>query len=77
MHCTPQFLAVLTCHAARPPKIFLVCGSIVANHIARKIRALVAMPDLGYRGVDAHNPDVHIVHRVKVKRLMHSQLTRG
>ena len=28
-----------------------------------------AFVDLGYRGVDAQNPDVHIVHRGKVKRL--------
>jgi IS5 family transposase len=28
-----------------------------------------AFVDLGYRGVDAHNPDVHIVHRGKAKRI--------
>lgn len=28
-----------------------------------------AFVDLGYRGVDADNPDVHIVHRGKTKRL--------
>ena len=28
-----------------------------------------AFVDLGYRGVDADNPDVHIVHRGKAKRI--------
>jgi len=28
-----------------------------------------AFVDLGYRGVDAENPDVHIVHRGKSKRI--------
>ena len=28
-----------------------------------------AFVDLGYRGVDAHNPGVHIVHRGKSKRI--------
>jgi IS5 family transposase len=32
-------------------------------------RPATAFVDLGYRGVDADNPDVHIVHRGKSKRI--------
>jgi IS5 family transposase len=32
-------------------------------------RPATAFVDLGYRGVDAQNPDVRIVHRGKVKRI--------
>ena len=32
-----------------------------------------AFVDLGYRGVDADNPDVHIVHRGKAKRISEQQ----
>jgi hypothetical protein len=42
----------------------------VAHRFARKARAGVVMPDLCYRGVDTHNPDVHIVHYGKVKHLI-------
>lgn len=34
-----------------------------------KVRPSTAFVDLGYRGVDAQNPDVHIVHRGKAKRI--------
>ena len=33
------------------------------------VRPQTAFVDLGYRGVDADNPDVHIVHRGKSKRI--------
>jgi transposase, IS5 family len=33
------------------------------------VKPATAFVDLGYRGVDADNPDVHIVHRGKVKRI--------
>ena len=32
-------------------------------------KPVTAFVDLGYRGVDAQNPDVHIVHRGKAKRI--------
>ncbi len=32
------------------------------------IKPSTALVDLGYRGVDAQNPDVHIVHQGKSKR---------
>lgn len=32
-----------------------------------------SLVDLGYRGVDADNPDVHIVHRGKAKRISEQQ----
>lgn len=34
-----------------------------------RVKPTTAFVDLGYRGVDADNPDVHIVHRGKAKRL--------
>ena len=34
-----------------------------------KAKPATAFVDLGYRGVDADNPDVHIVHRGKAKRI--------
>lgn len=34
-----------------------------------KVKPATAFVDLGYRGVDAENPDVHIVHRGKAKRI--------
>jgi len=34
-----------------------------------RIKPSTAFVDLGYRGVDADNPDVHIVHRGKSKRI--------
>jgi len=34
-----------------------------------RIKPVTAFVDLGYRGVDADNPDVHIVHRGKTKRI--------
>lgn len=34
-----------------------------------KAKPTTAFVDLGYRGVDAQNPDVHIVHRGKSKRI--------
>ena len=33
------------------------------------VKPATAFVDLGYRGVDADNPDVHIVHRGKTKRI--------
>lgn len=33
------------------------------------VKPVTAFVDLGYRGVDADNPDVHIVHRGKAKRI--------
>ena len=33
------------------------------------VKPVTAYVDLGYRGVDADNPDVHIVHRGKFKRI--------
>ena len=33
------------------------------------VKPATAFVDLGYRGVDADNPDVHIVHRGKAKRI--------
>lgn len=33
------------------------------------VKPATAFVDLGYRGVDAQNPDVHIVHRGKAKRI--------
>jgi IS5 family transposase len=33
------------------------------------VKPATAFVDLGYRGVDAQNPDVHIVHRGKSKRI--------
>jgi len=33
------------------------------------VKPTTAFVDLGYRGVDADNPDVHIVHRGKSKRI--------
>jgi transposase, IS5 family len=33
------------------------------------VKPVTAYVDLGYRGVDAQNPDVHIVHRGKAKRI--------
>jgi transposase, IS5 family len=33
------------------------------------VKPATAFVDLGYRGVDAENPDVHIVHRGKAKRI--------
>ena len=33
------------------------------------VKPMTAYVDLGYRGVDADNPDVHIVHRGKAKRI--------
>ena len=33
------------------------------------VKPATAFVDLGYRGVDAYNPDVHIVHRGKSKRI--------
>lgn len=33
------------------------------------VKPATAFVDLGYRGVDAENPDVHIVHRGKSKRI--------
>jgi IS5 family transposase len=35
----------------------------------RAVKPVTAFVDLGYRGVDAQNPDVHIVHRGKSKRI--------
>ncbi|WP_310564758.1 IS5 family transposase [Hydrogenophaga sp.] len=35
----------------------------------RAVKPATAFVDLGYRGVDADNPDVHIVHRGKTKRI--------
>lgn len=35
----------------------------------RSTKPTTAFVDLGYRGVDAANPDVHIVHRGKAKRI--------
>jgi len=35
----------------------------------RGAKPATAFVDLGYRGVDADNPDVHIVHRGKAKRI--------
>ncbi len=34
-----------------------------------RCKPATAFVDLGYRGVDANNPDVHIVHRGKSKRI--------
>lgn len=34
-----------------------------------RVKPATAFVDLGYRGVDADNPDVHIVHRGKAKRI--------
>ena len=34
-----------------------------------RAKPVTAFVDLGYRGVDADNPDVHIVHRGKAKRI--------
>jgi IS5 family transposase len=34
-----------------------------------KVKPSTAFVDLGYRGVDAQNPDVHIVHRGKARRI--------
>jgi IS5 family transposase len=34
-----------------------------------RIKPVTVFVDLGYRGVDADNPDVHIVHRGKAKRI--------
>lgn len=34
-----------------------------------KAKPVTVFVDLGYRGVDADNPEVHIVHRGKVKRI--------
>jgi len=34
-----------------------------------RVKPSTAFVDLGYRGVDADNPDVHIVHRGKTKRI--------
>ena len=39
---------------------------LMQDNAARPVTAFV---DLGYRGVDADNPDVHIVHRGKAKRI--------
>ena len=33
------------------------------------LKPAAAFVDLGYRGVDAQNPDVHVVHRGKAKRI--------
>ena len=35
----------------------------------RAVKPATAFVDLGYRGVDAQYPDVHIVHRGKAKRI--------
>ena len=40
-------------------------------------RPTTAFVDLGYRGVDAHNPDVHIVHRGKAKRAYFGECDRS
>jgi IS5 family transposase len=40
------------------------------------IKPTTAYADLGYRGVDAQNPDVHIVHRGKSKRISEQERKR-
>ena len=37
------------------------------------VKPHTAVVDLGYRGVDADNPDVHIIHRGKFKKLTSEQ----
>ncbi|MFN3612812.1 transposase, partial [Tepidimonas sp.] len=37
------------------------------------VKPTTAFVDLGYRGVDADNPDVHIVHRGKTRRITPEQ----
>lgn len=40
------------------------------------VKPTTAFVDLGYRGVDADNPDVHIVHRGKARRISEEERQR-